>query len=503
MKIEVIKPKQNIAVDLLAVGLWKDWEKTARMISHLVDPKTNQWILNTLKKEKFKAKPGEQKLIPLNSNRSIQNLLIVGLGEVKDCENNLRRMAATTVRSATKIHAKEIAIEVDPILRGKSETPYQLITEGLLLGNYSFDLYKSKDNQTPKTVTRVLLLSQGKGSAKASKEIKTGEVLAEVTNYARDLINIPATDMTPRRMVEEAKKIGQLPRISCRILDQNACRRLGMGSFLAVASGSKQPPYLIHLHYRPSGRPKGRVAIVGKGITFDSGGLSIKPASGMETMKDDMSGAAAVLGLMKAISTLHLPLLEVHGIAAVTENMPSGSADKPGDVATTMIGKTIEILNTDAEGRLTLADALPYALRQKPDLVIDLATLTGAVIVALGDLCAGIMGTNQDLVDRLIASGQKTGEKLWQLPLIEEYKEDIKSSVADLKNVGAKGAAGTITAGLFLREFVDEKIPWAHVDIAGTAWTEKGTALCPRGGTGFMVRTLFHFLTHYHRPKSK
>ncbi|MBI4373294.1 MAG: leucyl aminopeptidase [Deltaproteobacteria bacterium] len=502
MQIEAIEKRDGVQTDLLAVGLWKDWDKKGVLsLTSLLDAETNHWATLCLKGQKFEGKGGESKLLHLNAKQPTRNLLVAGLGALKESKSNaLRGFGALTSRSGTKIHAKTVAIDVDSISASRCKNRYQLLTEGLLLGDYSFDLYKSKENQTPRTVDQALLISRRKIPSAALKEVGLGKTLAEATNYARDLINIPATDMTPGRMVQEAKKVGKIHGVSCRILDRKACERLGMGGFLAVASGSLQPPYLIHLIYRPSGKPRGRVALVGKGITFDSGGLSLKPAGNMETMKDDMSGSAAVVALIKALATLRPPV-EVHGIAAMTENMPSGSADKPGDIARTMNGKTIEILNTDAEGRLTLADALPYALKQNPEVVIDLATLTGACVVALGDLCAGIMGTDQRLVNDLIASGEEAGEKLWQLPLIEEYKEDIKSSVADVKNIGAKGAAGTITAGLFLREFVDSATPWAHIDIAGPAWTEKPLPLCPRGGTGFMVRTLFHYLSNYRRSR--
>jgi leucyl aminopeptidase len=242
-----------------------------------------------------------------------------------------------------------------------------------------------------------------------------------------------------------------------------------MGCYLAVASGSTQPPYFIHLVYRPSKKTRKTIAVIGKGVTFDSGGLSLKTAQSMETMKDDMSGAAAMLGIMKALSAL-----------------------KP-DMARAMNGKTVEILNTDAEGRLTLADAIGYAQKQKPDLMIDMATLTGACVVALGDLCSAILGNDQTLIDDLISHGHEAGERIWQLPLIEEYKEDLKSPIADLKNIGGRGG-GCITGGLFLQEFVDSKIPWAHIDIAGPSWTEKELDYCSRGGTGVGVRTVLGYL---------
>jgi leucyl aminopeptidase len=277
-----------------------------------------------------------------------------------------------------------------------------------------------------------------------------------------------------------------------KVLDRAECEKLGMGAFLGVAAGSEQPPKFIHLTYAPPGRRRRRVAMIGKGITFDSGGLDLKTAESMLRMKDDMSGAAAVLAIMRALPTLK-PAVEVHGLIAATENMPSGSALRPGDVLKAMNGTTIEVGNTDAEGRLTLADALCYAnARIKPDEIVDLATLTGACVVALGPLCAGLLASDQPLADRLLAAAEQAGERVWQLPLIEEYRENLKSDVADLNNVGPRGG-GAITAALFLKEFAGAT-PWAHLDIAGPAFSEKDLPLAPKGGTGVAVRMLLTYL---------
>ncbi len=487
MKFSLVKPNTS-PLDLIAIGLWKGQKETALL--RLLDRQWNHRVSTLLKREEFSGKIGEGKLI--QGDKPIHALLIVGLGEPnRFAAESVRQLAAQAIRTGQKVHAKKVGIEEPSLPKNKGET-LQGLAEGAILGGYSFDLYKSKENLGKKTVEEVLLMTLKNGK-QHSDAVARGRVIAEATNRARDLINSPASEMTPQRMVQEAKKIGRSAGLTVRIFDRAACQKMGMGGFLAVARGSVEPPYLIHLTYRPHGKAKKRIALVGKGITFDSGGLSLKTAQGMETMKDDMSGAAAVLSLMKALPELHVPM-EVHGIAAVTENMPSGSANKPGDVVRTFTGKTIEILNTDAEGRLTLADAIPYAIRQKPDLVIDLATLTGACVVALGELCSGIMGNDQGLIDRLIKSGEQAGERIWQLPLLDDYREEIKSPIADLKNIGGKGA-GTITASLFLEEFVKPRTPWAHVDIAGPSWTEKELPLAPKGGTGCMVRTLAYFLT--------
>jgi leucyl aminopeptidase len=290
-----------------------------------------------------------------------------------------------------------------------------------------------------------------------------------------------------------ATEIAKATGLGVRVLEQAECKKLGMGAFLGVAAGSEQPPKFIHLTYTPSGRRRRTVAVIGKGITFDSGGLDLKSAEGMLRMKDDMSGAAAVLGIMRALPALKPPV-EVHGLIAATENMPSGAAIRPGDILRAMNGTTIEIGNTDAEGRLTLADAISYAVQKvKADEVVDMATLTGACVVALGPLCSGLFANDQGLADRLLAAAEAAGERVWQLPLIDDYREHLKSDVADLNNVGPRGG-GAITAGLFLKEFAGDT-SWAHLDIAGPAFLEKDTPLAPKGGTGCAVRTILTYLT--------
>ncbi|MBI2066809.1 MAG: leucyl aminopeptidase [Deltaproteobacteria bacterium] len=488
--------EKEIKTDLLVVGCWK--EKKLSGLAARLDPKITPGLGQVLTREGFEFKAGSAKLIHTNLQEvGASNLLVFGLGEKSKADAQLiRRLGAAAVRWGNEVKAKKVSVEFLSLPQKMATLPFsELVVEGSHWGSYAFDQYKSEENCSKKTVERIEVLTQETPVLRHG--LAVGSLVGEATNFARDLANTPSSDMTPRRMVYEAKKVARHPQITVEILDRKACEKLGMGAFLAVAKGSVEPPYLIHLVYRPKGRPRGRIAIVGKGITFDSGGLSIKTAQGMETMKFDMSGSAAMVAVLRSLPGLQIPL-EVHGIAAMTENMPSGGADKPGDIARTIIGRSIEILNTDAEGRLTLADAIPYAIRQKPDFVIDIATLTGACVVGLGDRCAGIMGNDQKLIGQLVASGKLMGEMLWQLPLVEEYKEDLKSQVADVKNVGNR-YGGAITAGLFLEQFVKPETPWAHIDIAGPAWAEKGTDLVPKGGTGFMVPTLLHFLLHLKR----
>lgn len=482
---------EKIKTDLLILPLIQDKTFQLSPLAKKMDSELKGFLSALLKREDFKAKPGDLRLVDIPEVLGAKAILLVGLGEAKKINrDSLRKWAAIALKQANKIRAQKITFEDVPFLDPRSRG--HVIAEGVLLADYTFDDYRSEKQANQKSVTHVEVLTSEKAKESFQTGFNLGVVFAESTNFARSLINIPAVDMTPKRMAEEARHIAKQPGISIKILEKKELERLGMGLYLAVAKGSIQPPYFVHLTYKPSKKVKKRVVIIGKAVTFDSGGLSLKPPNSMETMKDDMSGSAAMLGVMRALSTLK-PDIEVHGICAATENMPSGSAERPGDIARAMNGKTVEILNTDAEGRLTLADALCYAHKLKPDLIIDAATLTGACVVALGELCSGIMGNHPKLIQDLIECGKEAGEKLWEIPLIEEYKEELKSPIADLKNVGGRWA-GTINGGLFLQEFVDNKIPWAHVDIAGPSWTEKELAYCPRGGTGHLTRTLLHFL---------
>jgi leucyl aminopeptidase len=301
--------------------------------------------------------------------------------------------------------------------------------------------------------------------------------------------------VTPTFLARRATEIAKEGGLELRVLDRAECARMGMGAFVGVAQGSEEPPKFIHLTYRPGRRARRRVVVIGKGITFDSGGLDLKTADGMLRMKDDMAGAAAVLGIFHALPRLKPPV-EVHGLIAATENMPSGTAQRPGDIVRALNGLSIEIGNTDAEGRLTLADALAYAAKHvKPDEMIDMATLTGAVVIALGQGVSGMMASDDGLAGRMLAAADAAGERMWRLPLHEEYKDGLKSEVADLNNISSQRGAGAIVAGLFMREFT-AGVPWAHLDIAGTAFTERELPLGPKGATGVGVRTLLAYLTN-------
>ncbi len=328
-----------------------------------------------------------------------------------------------------------------------------------------------------------------------------GGIVGEAVNYTRDLANEPGGYMTPTILAARAKETSRKFGLTFDVLDQKQMEKLGMGSLLGVSRGSDEPPKLIVMKYQPRRAKRGKklLALVGKGITFDSGGISLKPGENMELMKYDMTGAATVIGTMRAIAQLK-PSIPVLGVAPCSENLPSGKATKPGDILRAMTGKTIEVINTDAEGRLVLADAIAYAKKLGATQIIDMATLTGAVSIALGDVNTGILGTDQALIDGVIDAGKGVGEKFWQLPLDKEYSAQIKSDIADIKNVGGR-KSGTITAAAFLKEFADG-VSWAHLDIAGTAWGDDAKAYRAKGPTGVAVRTLIEFIERSARDQT-
>ena len=365
----------------------------------------------------------------------------------------------------------------------------QATVEGLVLGAYRFDRYKA--TKAEKALTRVAVLGSARADAKAARDaVKRGQVVGEAVCWARDLVNTPAGDMPPAQIAREAQKMAREVGLRCKVWGKPELEKGGFGGILGVGAGSVNPPRLIELWYKGAGTQT-PIALTGKGIAFDSGGLSIKDAKGMETMKCDMGGAASILATMKAIAILK-PKINVIAAIPSSENMPSGSATKPGDVLTHRGGKTSEVLNTDAEGRLVLADALAYLAEKKPRVIIDTATLTGACMVALGDQITGAMGNDDALFRDIAAAGDAVGEKMWPLPLYADYRRQIESTVADVKNIGERWG-GAITAALFLAEFVGDT-PWVHLDIAGPAWAEKVNDLGPKGGTGVPVRTLVRYV---------
>jgi leucyl aminopeptidase len=493
MKIAVASTSAvAVKADALVVGLYSDDVKKPRGALAAVDRQLGGQLRAVLDAEVFGAKSGQVTYLHTAGRLPAARVVVVGLGARKETTPEIvRRASAAGLRRARDLGARTVAVE----LLGERLPARQrahAVVEGAILGSYTFDRYK-KDKADRVVETLTVLSGDARSARDVAEGARTGDVFGSATMFARDLVNAPANDAHPTHLAGVAGEVAREGGLRLAVLDRAECKKLGMGAFLGVAAGSEQPPKFIHLTYTPKGKPRKRVAIIGKGITFDSGGLDLKPADGMLRMKNDMSGAAAVLGIMRALPRLGSSV-EVHGLIAATENMPSGAAVRPGDVLRAMNGTTIEIGNTDAEGRLTLADAMSYAVsRLEPDEMIDMATLTGACVVALGPLCSGLFANDQALAKRVLTAADRAGERVWQLPLIDEYREGLKSDVADLNNVGPRGG-GAITAGLFLREFA-AGTPWVHLDIAGPAFVDKDGPLGGRGGTGVGVRTLLTYLT--------
>ncbi len=485
--------------DLLIIAVGEDTKKFAGAAA-VLDKASGGLLTELLVQERFEAKEGRTAVSRTGGKLAAAKVMLLGAGKKPLTVAAMRRLAALAAQKACGQKAKKAALLLPEKPAGDLREFGSAAAEGALLGDYHFLKYKGEDlkkREADALEELVLLAADKRQLDLLEKGAAAGRLAARGTILARDLVNEPASVTTPAHLMEAAKAIAAASkRISLKVYDAEGLKELGAGGILAVARGSDEPPYLIHLTYKPAKKARKRVAVVGKGLTFDSGGLSLKPSESMEDMKIDMAGAAAVLGLFSVLAEAQ-PAVEVHGIAGLCENMPSGKAVRPGDVVRTMSGKTVEILNTDAEGRVTLADTLHYAVQLRPDLVVDLATLTGACMVALGQEVAGLMGNSKPLIDRLLKAAAGSGEMLWQLPLAAEYRESIKSRVADLKNISGSRYGGAITAGLFLEEFVG-KTPWAHLDIAGPAWAEKeAVPHQPPGATGFGVRTMLRLIQSY------
>ncbi|HSE85994.1 MAG TPA: leucyl aminopeptidase [Candidatus Binatia bacterium] len=443
-----------------------------------------------IQKSKFTGAEGSSLLYSTAGNLPASHLLLVGFGKANDVDSDTwRKAGARAKKEASALGAQEIAFFFAP-----DKDPGDAagaVVEGVMLASYRFNKYRS-NSATATAVKSLTLFKPGlKRTPSLEGSVRRVEQTVPGVFLARDLVNEPPSVTTARFLGEQAQRHCRGRGLSVEVWDKKKIEAMNLAGLLAVNRGSHEEPRFIKIHYQPSGKARKRVALIGKGITFDSGGLSLKPAKSMETMKLDMAGGAAVIGTMSRLSYLR-PDVEVTGYIPATDNLPGGNAQKPGDVIRYLNGKTIEVLNTDAEGRLILADALALAAKQKPDYMVNLATLTGACMVALGNGVAGIFSNHQGLADNIMHCARDAGEKLWQLPLVKEYREALKSSVADMKNV-AGPHGGAITAALILQEFVDD-IPWAHLDIAGPAFAETDTAICAKGGTGFGVRTLLKFL---------
>ena len=437
----------------------------------------------------FEGKVGEACAVPADDGSTV---VAIGMGEPGEVSaETFRRAGAAFAKAAWNDTRAALAV-LDAAGELDRGVAAEALAEGAVLGAYRFTKYKSEAR--PSKLESLVLVGRG---AKVQTGADRGARIASAVSLARDLVNEPAGAMTPSRLADVAIEIAEREGLAVTVLDEVAIANEGLGGLQGVAQGSDQPPRLIELVYDPPGA-RSTVALVGKGITFDSGGLSLKTADGMETMKTDMSGAAAVLATMSVLPAL-APKVKVIGIMPTTENMPSGHAIKPGDVLKIRNGKTVEVLNTDAEGRLVLADGLSLAVEAGVDAIVDLATLTGACMVALGRTIAGLMGNDEAWVEQVGDAAARAGEKVWPLPLPDEYRKKIDSEVADIKNTGGDRYGGALTAGLFLKEFVAD-VPWAHLDIAGPARSEEDDAYTPKGASGFGVRTLVELVSRYRRP---
>jgi leucyl aminopeptidase len=450
---------------------------------------------------RFTGKLGAVGRVPTRGALRAPLLLVVGLGPAAEVDlERLRRGAGTCARNATKNATLAIAVPHDVLPEGTDAAEaVGAVVEGAGLGAYAFTEYRAKAPDAP-ALDAIVVLAAGLDDAAAARAVTAGEVAVRATTLARDLVNTPPGAKRPPMLAERVREHAEAAGLAVRIFDETALADGGFGGILGVGQGSSERPRLVELTYAPEGA-NGAVVLVGKGITFDTGGISLKSTTSMNTMKSDMSGAAAVLGAMVALRVLGVDT-KVTGLLALAENMPSGDAIRVSDVLVHRGGTTVEVMNTDAEGRLVLADALAYGAESEPDAMIDLATLTGAQIVALGPKISGLMGSDEALVTEVRAAAERAGEQVWHLPLPAEYAEQLRSEVADFKNIGKPGQAGTLIAGLFLKEFTDG-VPWVHLDIAGPAFTEEGDGFyLSKGGTGVGVRTLLRFLQARSRPAS-
>jgi leucyl aminopeptidase len=481
---------EALACDALGVGIVADGTALEGAAAR-VDKALGGLLSAMLAEEKFDAKLGSTLLLHTHGRIPARKIIAAGLGPKNALTlDHLRRAAAVVVRQAARVHAAHVGIA--PALVGSltPEVATQARVEGAILGAYRFLRYKRDDAGH---VARVTLLAADPAQQKLMEAaVARGRLFADATVFARDLVNEPPNHLPPVRLAEIATEAAHKSGLKCSVLDVDAMKALGMEALLAIGMGSDQPPRLIVLEYSPA-RARKTIALVGKGVCYDSGGLNLKTQD-LAWMKSDMAGGAAVLATLQALPALRAPV-RVLGVVAAVENLPSGHAVKPGDIVRAMNGKTIEINNTDAEGRVILADALAYAAQQRPDEIIDLATLTGSAMVALGYLAAAVMGNDPPLIQRLLGAAQQAGERLWELPLYEEFLDNMRSPIADLRNSGSR-YGGAQKGGIFMREFVDGR-PWAHLDIAPTAFLEKeeGTSpYLPSGATGYGVRTLLTYL---------
>jgi leucyl aminopeptidase len=495
-------PALQATVDLLAFTSFGDPTKDALFKS--VDAALGGVLADVARSELFEGKAGQSISVHTHGRIPARRVLVIGAGPRGELTNPaIRDIAATAAQAANRSASASVGFVLPALSPTREPLLVQMAAEGVVLGTYKFGRYLTgEDHKRPSSLKSFGIITDHKGKKLTAAQhrafqsaVARGVTIATAVNHARDLVNEPAAVITPSALAADAEAIARRhkDRVTVTVLDAKECADLGMGMFLAVGQGSEQEPRFIHMTYKPPKKPKKKICFIGKGITFDSGGYSLKPSQSMEDMKVDMSGAAAVISAMDAVATLG-STAEIHVVAACCENLVSGRAYKLGDVLTSMDGTTVEINNTDAEGRLTLGDAITYARTKiQPDELFDLATLTGACMVALGPYTAGVMSDNEPLVRAWMNVAERTGEDMWRLPLNSRLREQLKSSVADMRNTGDR-FGGAITAGLFLKTFAKDT-PWVHVDIAGPASLSSTRPAQPKGGTGFGVTTIVEYAT--------
>jgi len=460
-----------------------------------VDAALEGGISALISEGEIKGKAGEAVLVHTLGRMPSPRVIVAGLGKQDSFNLNvIRHLMGTALRRARMTGAKTVATIVHGAGIAGLETAdcAQAIAEGALMGEYRFRKYKSDNDASFGEIETLTIVETDRRKLRAiERGVERGQTMAAAANHTRDMANEPGNELPPTELARRAQRLSAQAGIDCEVLDGAQMKKLGMGALLGVGIGSSRQPRFVIMRYRGDKRTKKTLGLLGKGITFDSGGISIKPSAGMEAMKGDMSGAAAVIATMWAIGKLR-PRINVTGIVPTAENMPSGSAQRPGDVVRAMNGKTIEVINTDAEGRLILADAICYARQEKLSPIIDVATLTGAMMIALGNRATGFFATDDTLAEQITGAGEKSGELMWRFPLIAEYHEDLKSTIADIKNTGVRGG-GAISAAKFLHFFAEDT-PWAHIDMAGTDESNKDRGIFVKGSTGIPTRTLINLV---------
>jgi leucyl aminopeptidase len=477
----------KLSGDALVIGIYE--QRRFGPLGKKIDTFMNEALSNFLKNIGFKGEVGKIVSMPGYGQVKFKNIIVAGLGKKEKIKADIIRMAAAySFNKAKDLNAKNLTFEnLGSKILG--EEAIKGVVDGAILANYEFKKYKNKKKEKKAKIEDIYLI----GGKKLQKVVSPTKIAAEATNHVRDLVNEPGNILKPVDLARLAKKLANQMGLGCTIFDKNRLKVEKMQGLLAVGQGSHHPPCFIHLAHLPKEAQK-RVVLLGKGITFDTGGLNIKPYVHMKTMKSDKAGACVVFGVLEAVARLNLPI-EVHGLIPAAENMPGGNAFRPDDIIVFKNGKSVEIHSTDAEGRLVLADALIYGSNLKPDIMIDVATLTGACVVALGYYSSGIFSEDQGLISIFQKIGQQTGEKFWPLPLDEDLKEEIKGSFSDIKNIGSSRYGDAITAALFLKEFVSEEVKkWVHLDIAGPAFLEKPWKYYIEGATGVPVRTIISWL---------